>query len=93
MLLGALTAPVLVCRATCDAYMAANTITPASNVSWWLLRLPAKVSFLHPLTRGTYPRRDPQRSGHTDESIQKEKAEYDAMGKERTKKGGSTNAP
>lgn len=33
MLLGALTAPVLVCRATCDAYMAANTITPASNVS------------------------------------------------------------
>ena len=45
-----------------------------------------RYPFLHPLTRGTYPRRDPQRSDHTDESIQKEKAEYDAMGKERTKK-------
>ena len=33
MLLGRSLPWVPVCRATCDAYMAANTITPASNVS------------------------------------------------------------
>ena len=52
-----------------------------------------RYPFLHPLTRGTYPRRDPQRSGHTDESIQKRESRVRCNGKRTNQKGGSTNAP